>query len=123
MSHTVIKEFWIEAAHYLPKMPKNHKCRRMHGHSFHFHLEVTGIPDSCGIVIDYADIKKHWQVIHNLLDHRVLNEVVGLENPTSENISRWVWDRLKPGMPGLSVVRIKETCSAGVEYRNNRCPE
>ncbi len=110
----VFKEFSIEAAHFLPNVPEGHKCRRMHGHSFHVSIYVSGpVGDTSGWVMDFADLKAAFRPIHDALDHRLLNEVPGLENPTSENIARWIWSRLKPTLPLLSRVQVKETCTAG----------
>ncbi len=113
----VFKAFSIEAAHYLPGLPEGHKCRRLHGHSFRVEVHVSGEanPDS-GWVIDFADIKQAFAPLHEQLDHRCLNEVEGLQNPTSENIARWIWGRLAPNLPGLSRIVVQETASAGCAY-------
>ncbi len=111
-------EFSFEAAHMLPNVPEGHKCRRLHGHSFRVSVSVSGpVDDETGWVMDFADIEAACEPIHAQLDHRYLNDIEGLENPTSEVIARWVWDRLKPNLPGLSQVRIWETCTAGCVYK------
>ncbi len=114
----IFKEFTIEAAHWLPHVPEGHKCRRMHGHSFRVRISVVGpVDDRLGWVIDFADIKAAYQSIEDQLDHRCLNDVPGLENPTSENLARWIWTRLQPQLPGLSKVMVRETCTSGCVYR------
>ena len=114
----VFKEFQIEAAHSLPNLPEAHKCRRLHGHSFRIRVTVAGDLDpALGWVMDFADIGKAFQPLFERLDHRYLNEVEGLENPTSENLARWIWDRLAPVLPGLESVQVRETCTAGCVYR------
>jgi 6-pyruvoyltetrahydropterin/6-carboxytetrahydropterin synthase len=114
------KEFGFESAHRLPNLPPEHKCSRMHGHSFRARVHVTGEPDpTLGWVMDFADIKAACEPVREQLDHRVLNEVAGLENPTSEVIARWIWDRLVGELPGLSAVEVSETCTSGCTYRGN----
>jgi 6-pyruvoyltetrahydropterin/6-carboxytetrahydropterin synthase len=110
----IFKEFTLEAAHWLPNVPEGHKCRRMHGHSFRVQIHVQGPLDArLGWVMDFADLKAAFQPIEDQLDHRCLNEVEGLENPTSENLARWVWERLKPALPALCKVMVRETCTSG----------
>ena len=113
----IYKEFTIEAAHRLPNVPAGHKCGRLHGHSFRVEIHVRGpVSDSVGWVIDFADIKTAFQPLHDELDHNYLNDVDGLSNPTSENLSRWIWNRLVPTLPLLSRVVVRETCSSGCIY-------
>ena len=113
----VFKEFHIEAAHLLPNLPEDHKCRRLHGHSFHVLVKIEGDVDPVpGWVMDFAEISKAFQPVFNQLDHRYLNEISGLENPTSENLARWIWNKLKPDLPSLFCVQIKETCTSGCIY-------
>src|ERR1700747_3768712 len=99
------KTFQFEAAHLLPGLPESHKCRRLHGHSFQAELVVSGDcePD-LGWVMDYADITEAFKPLWEKLDHAYLNEVPGLENPTSENIAIWIWKTLKPKLPLLTEV-------------------
>lgn len=112
------KTFQFEAAHLLPRLPKSHKCRRLHGHSFQVEIVVCGELDSrLGWVMDYAEITRAFKPIWEKLDHRYLNEVSGLENPTSENIAMWIWHKLKPALPLLSEVAVAETCTARCVYR------
>ena len=113
----IFKEFSIEAAHWLPNVPAGHKCGRLHGHSFHIELHVCGPVDPhFGWVVDFADIKAAFKAIEDQIDHRCLNEVAGLENPTSEHLARWLWQKLRPALPALSKVVVKETCTSGCIY-------
>jgi 6-pyruvoyltetrahydropterin/6-carboxytetrahydropterin synthase len=113
----IFKEFTFEAAHRLPNVPPGHKCARLHGHSFRAEIHVRGGVDrELGWVMDFADIKSAFQPFYDQLDHYYLNEVEGLENPTSENLARWIWDRLVPLLPGLSRVVVRETCTSGCVY-------
>lgn len=114
----IFKQFTIEAAHRLPNVPAGHKCGRLHGHSFGIEIRVCGEPDpATGWVMDFADIKAAFAPLFEQLDHHYLNEVEGLENPTSEVLARWIWQRLEPHLPALSEVVVRETCTAGVRYR------
>jgi 6-pyruvoyltetrahydropterin/6-carboxytetrahydropterin synthase len=112
------KSFQFEAAHLLPRLPKTHKCRRLHGHSFKVEIVVAGECDpKLGWLMDYADISAAFKQLWERLDHRYLNEVAGLENPTSEVIAAWIWRRLKPKLPLLREVVVAETCTARAVYR------
>jgi 6-pyruvoyltetrahydropterin/6-carboxytetrahydropterin synthase len=112
------KTFQFEAAHLLPRLPKSHKCRRLHGHSFKVDIVIAGPVDpELGWVMDYADIAEAFHPIWRELDHRYLNEIPGLENPTSENIAAWVWEKLKPKLPLLTEIVVAETCTAQCVYR------
>lgn len=113
----IFKEFSFEAAHRLPNVPAGHKCGRLHGHSFHVTLYVSGpLGDNSGWIMDFADIKKAFSPVYDRLDHYYLNDIEGLENPTSENIARWIWRELKPSLPQLSRIMIRETCTSGCIY-------
>jgi len=123
MNVTLRKSFQFEAAHLLPKLPAEHKCRRLHGHSFKVELAVSGPCDPhLGWLIDYADISAAFRPLWEQLDHRYLNEVPGLENPTSEQIALWIWDRLIPRLPLLSEVVVAETCTAQCVFRGHALP-
>jgi 6-pyruvoyltetrahydropterin/6-carboxytetrahydropterin synthase len=112
------KAFGFEAAHRLPHVPEGHKCARLHGHSFRVEVHVAGrLREPEGWVMDFADIKTAWRPIDDALDHRYLNDVPGLENPTSEVLARWIWERLAPTLPGLAKVVVQETCTTGCVYR------
>ena len=113
----IFREFTFEAAHLLPHVPPGHKCARLHGHSFRVELHVRGpLHPELGWVMDFADLKAAWRPLHEVLDHHYLNEVEGLENPTSENLARWIWRRLLPALPGLARVVVRETCTSGCAY-------
>jgi 6-pyruvoyltetrahydropterin/6-carboxytetrahydropterin synthase len=113
----IYKEFTIEAAHWLPNVPEGHKCRRLHGHSFRIAIHACGPLDpQQGWVMDFGEIKAAYKAIEEQIDHRCLNEVAGLENPTSENLARWLWTRLRPALPLLCKIVVKETCTSGCVY-------
>lgn len=113
----IFKAFQVEAAHRLPNLPASHKCSRLHGHSFRIELHLEGPLDpKLGWVMDFADVKAAFLPFYEQLDHHYLNEVPGLENPTSEVLARWVYDKVKPKLPLLSKVVVGETCTSGCEY-------
>jgi len=119
MPHDVelVKDFRFEAAHWLPNAPENHKCRRMHGHSFRGEVAVRGEVDpATGWLIDFAELKRAVDPLVAQLDHYLLNEIPGLENPTSEMLAVWLWDRLAPNVPLLHRVTIEETCTTRCHY-------
>lgn len=112
------KTFQIEAAHRLPNVPPGHKCARLHGHSWSIEVAIEGpVGDDTGWVMDYADLKAAFQPIHDRIDHNYLNEIPGLENPTSERLAVWLWNELKPRLPLLSELVIAETCTSCCVYR------
>lgn len=118
MEAELIRTFRFEAAHHLPNIPEGHKCRQMHGHSYKVDIHVTGQVDPhAGWVLDFGQIKKAVEPILAELDHRVLNEVPGLENCTSELIARYIWDRTQPVLEGLSAVTVWEAEGARCIYR------
>ena len=113
----IFRVFQIEAAHYLPNVPEGHKCRRLHGHSFRIEIHVSGdVGAESGWVMDFADLKRAFQPLFDQLDHRCLNDIDGLGNPTSENLARWIWQRLQPALPELARIVVQETCTAGCVY-------
>jgi len=115
----IFKEFTIEAAHRLPKVPEGHKCGRLHGHSFRLQIWVSGPVGEDGWVMDFADLKKAFAPVYDRLDHHYLNEIPGLENPTSEVLARWIWQELSPSLSILSKVVVFETCTSGCVYTGN----
>ena len=116
----IYKTFTIEAAHRLPNVPEGHKCARLHGHSFSVEIHVRGpLQEKTGWVLDFADIKEAFQPLFELLDHNYLNDIEGLENPTSENLAKWLWQRLRPTLPLLSKVIVLETCTSGCIYEGD----
>jgi 6-pyruvoyltetrahydropterin/6-carboxytetrahydropterin synthase len=117
MRVTLAKEFHFEASHRLMQLPDSHPCYRMHGHSYRVIIEVTGdVDESTGFLIDYGDLKQTVQPIIDQLDHRHLNDVEGMRQTSAEDISRWLWQRLKPGLPILCKIVIHETASTRCEY-------
>jgi 6-pyruvoyltetrahydropterin/6-carboxytetrahydropterin synthase len=113
----IYKEFSIEAAHRLPHVPEGHKCSRLHGHSFQVSIHVSGpVEIHSGWVMDFSDIKSAFKPVWEQLDHHYLNEIPGLENPTSENLARWIWQQLKPRLPLLCKIVVRETCTSGCVY-------
>jgi len=115
------KTFQFEAAHRLPNLPATHKCQRLHGHSFQAEVVVVGeINPQLGWLMDYADISAAFKPLEEQLDHNYLNEIPGLENPTSESIAIWIWERLKPRLPLLTEVIVAETCTARCVYRGSQ---
>jgi 6-pyruvoyltetrahydropterin/6-carboxytetrahydropterin synthase len=111
------KEFQFEAAHRLPNLPPEHKCARLHGHSFRVRVYVRGAIDPrFGWVQDFDAIREAFEPIRQQLDHRYLNEIEGLSNPTSEQLARFIWERIAPRLPGLCRVEVMETCTSGARY-------
>jgi len=116
--HELVKTFRFEAAHSLPNAPDGHKCRRVHGHSYRVDVHVTGEPDAAtGWVMDFGDIKRVVEPVLGDLDHRMLNEIPGLENSTAELLGKYIWDRVKPRLPGLSAVVVWESDTSRCIYR------
>ena len=114
----ITKDFTFEAAHLLPNVPEGHKCARLHVHSFGVSVSVDGpVGETSGWIMDFGDLKAAWVPLHDQLDHRYLNEVDGLENPTSEVLAMWIWERLVGELPGLSEIEIRETCTSRCTYR------
>src|SRR6266508_2659585 len=113
----IFKEFTFESAHRLPYVPPGHKCGRLHGHSFRVELWVKGtVGADTGWIMDFADVKKAFLPFYDQLDHHYLNEIPGLENPTSEVLAKWIWNSVKPRLQLLSRVVVRETCTTGCAY-------
>ncbi len=124
MTFELSKTFRFESAHRLPNVPPEHKCARLHGHSFHCDISVSGPLDpKLGWVMDYAAIKAAVKPFIEQLDHHYLNEIAGLQNPTSENLALWLWQHIAPNLPGLSAVTIRETCTTACTYRGSAPPD
>ena len=118
MEAEVIKTFRFEAAHSLPNAPEGHKCRRLHGHNYRVDIHVTGPVDKrAGWVLDFGLIKKAVEPILAELDHRCLDETPGLANSTSEQIARYLWERVATKLPGLSAVTVWETDDSRCVFR------
>ncbi len=114
----LVREFSFEAAHRLPNAPPEHKCTRLHGHSYKIELVCEGEADPrTGWLVDFDGMKRAFAPVHEQLDHRYLNEIEGLENPTAENLARWIWVRLKPQLGSLAQVNVVETGTTRCEYR------
>jgi len=114
----IFKEFTFEAAHRLPHVPQGHKCARLHGHSYRVEVHVEGaVEGETGWVCDFADLSAAMRPLLAQLDHYYLNEIDGLDNPTSEVLARWIWERVQPELPGISQVLVRETCTSGCVYR------
>jgi 6-pyruvoyltetrahydropterin/6-carboxytetrahydropterin synthase len=116
----IFKEFTFESAHLLPHVPEGHKCGRLHGHSFRIAIHLEGEVDPhIGWIRDFSEIKAIFKPLYERLDHNYLNDIPGLENPTSENLAKWIFAELKPLLPELSAIRIHETCTSGCIYRGD----
>jgi len=111
------RTFHLESARRLPRLPATHPCARVHGHSFALDLVVRGEVDpEVGWLIDYNDIDRAFAPLRAALDHAYLNDVPGLDNPTSEHLARWVFERLVPTLPGLAFVSVRETADTRATY-------
>ena len=116
----IFKTFSIEAARSLPNLPDGHPCKTVHGHSFKIKINISGnVGERTGFVMDFGDIDILFKPIHDMLDHSYLNDIEGLENPSSENLCRWIWERLAPALPGLSQIEVKETDTTGCIYKGD----
>jgi 6-pyruvoyltetrahydropterin/6-carboxytetrahydropterin synthase len=114
---TIYKEFTFDAAHFLPNVPEGHKCKQLHGHTYLLRIYVSGaIQETAGWVMDYGDLKAQVNPVLAQLDHQYLNDINGLENPTAEIVTMWIWNKLKPSLPQLRRIELKETPSSGVIY-------
>lgn len=111
-------EFRFEAAHRLPHVPPQHMCARLHGHSYQVRLTLAGpVDEHMGWVTDFGDVATVFEPLRAQLDHHYLNEIEGLANPTSEHLAGWLWDRLKPSLPFLQAVEVREMPELGCIYR------
>jgi len=120
MNVRLTHEFRFEAAHRLPKVPPGHKCQRLHGHSFKIEVTVHGpVNPETGWFIDFGVLQDEWKKIYDIVDHNYLNDVPGLENPTSEILAHWLWTQMKPSVPSLSKITVFETCDARCEYEGD----
>lgn len=114
---TIYKTFHFDAAHYLPNVPEGHKCGKMHGHTYKLTIFISGCPDQhAGWIMDYTDLKTSIKPFLDMVDHALLNEIPGLENPTSENLALWLWQKIKPTVPELARIELNETPTSGVIY-------
>jgi 6-pyruvoyltetrahydropterin/6-carboxytetrahydropterin synthase len=112
------RSFRFEAAHRLTGVPAGHKCAQVHGHSYEVEITVRGpIDETTGWLMDFAEIDARVTPLRSRLSHSFLNEVEGLENPTSENLARWIWRSLAPHLPALAAVTVHETDRSRCVYR------
>lgn len=114
----IYKEFTFEGAHFLPAAPKDHPNARIHGHSFRVRVSIDGEPDpDTGLVVHFDDLESALEDMRVTLDHNFLNNIDGLDNPTLELITKWMWDRLHNQVPGLAEIVIsRDTCGEGCVY-------
>jgi 6-pyruvoyltetrahydropterin/6-carboxytetrahydropterin synthase len=113
MTTEVFVDVDFDSAHWLPHVPKGHKCHGVHGHTYRLQLRIEGPVGDDGFVVDYQVVRDAWHKLEKQLDHKLLNDVDGLSNPTCENIGAWVLER----MPMVTSVRIRETQTAGCVVR------
>ena len=114
---TITKAFEFQSAHHLPKVPEGHKCRNLHGHSYRVEISLSGEVNELGWVVDFADVESAVVPLLKQIDHRCLNDVVGLENPTAENIVLWFKQHLS--LPGMSKIRVFEESTCWAEWQAN----
>lgn len=113
----IFKDFTFDSAHFLPHVPASHKCRNMHGHTYRLRVWLKGVPDpQLGWVMDFAELKHVVKPVVAILDHKCMNDIQGLENPTCELIAVWIWQQLKPSLPLLSKIELHETPTSGTVY-------
>ena len=116
----IYKQFSFDSAHFLPNVPEGHKCREMHGHTYHLTIFAEGeLVEPEGWVLDFTDLKHVVKPIIDQLDHKLLNNISGLENPTSEVLATWLWKQIKPSLPALKHIELKETPTSGVIYEGD----
>ena len=121
MPMTITRRYTFIAGHFLPNVPEGHKCKRQHGHNYLVDVSVSGEVDSIGFVMDFWDLDKIVQPIVNIVDHRNLNDISGLENPTAENIARWFFGRIQTGtkQKWVSNIRVWETPDCWSDYHGS----
>ncbi len=115
----IFKEITFDSAHFLPNVPGDHKCHHMHGHTYRLTVWLEGTPNETGWLMDFSELKSKLIPVISLIDHKVLNDVPGLANPTCELLSVWLWDNLKPSLPLLKKIELHETPTSGVIYEGD----
>ena len=116
----IYKEFSFDSAHFLPHVPEGHKCRNMHGHTYRLKVFIEGQPDpKLGWIMDFKELKDALSGVIEQLDHRLINDIPGLENPTCEILAIWIWNKIKTEIPLLTKIELNETPTSGVIYEGN----
>lgn len=115
----LFKEFSFDSAHFLPLVHDGHKCKNMHGHTYLLKVWIKGLPNELGWIMDFADVKDVIDPIIKKIDHKCLNDIEGLANPTCEMIAIWIWNNIKLHLPQLYKIELYETPTSGVEYYGN----
>ena len=116
----IYREYYINSARFLPNLEDGHICSKLHGHTYNIKIHVKGpVNEETGFVMDVFDIDSHFNKIHKLIDHKVLNDIEGLENPTSENICIWIWSKLIKEIPNLHKIEIMENSVTGFIYKGD----
>ncbi len=114
---TIFKQFTFDSAHYLPNVPADHKCRNIHGHTYQLTVYINGpLHPEQGWVMDFSIVKRIIIDVLDKIDHKLLNDIAGLDNPTCEKVAIWLWDNIKPSISLLEKIRLNETPSSGVVY-------
>ena len=113
----IFKTFTFDSAHSLPNVPDGHKCKAVHGHTYQLTIFIEGpLVENLEWVMDFAEVKSVVEPIVKILDHKYMNDIEGLENPTCERIAIWIWDKIKVGIPQLVRIELNETPTSGVVY-------
>lgn len=113
----IYKKFAFDSAHFLPNVPEGHKCKNMHGHTYHLTVYLEGDLDTeLQWVMDFKELKDVVKPVIDLIDHKLLNDIEGLENPTAERIVVWIWELIQPKLPLLSKLELNETPTSGAIY-------
>ncbi len=116
----IYRDFHFDAAHRLPFVPEGHKCGRMHGHTYRLRVWCRGPINAEGMVVDYAVIAEKVGVVLDRVDHRVLNEVPGLENPTTEVLAPWLFEQIRSVLPEVSRVEVAESATTGCVFGDGK---
>ena len=117
----IYKKFNIESARSIPNLPKTHPCHHIHGHSFKIIISVQGdVNEQNGFVVDFQDIDDAFDPLKKELDHSYLNDIEDLQNPTSENICIWIWNKIQSSLPNIYKIEIRETDSTGCIYKGGK---
>jgi 6-pyruvoyltetrahydropterin/6-carboxytetrahydropterin synthase len=116
----IFKEFTFDAAHFLPNVPEGHKCKEIHGHTYHLKVFLEGsVNADSGWLMDFGEVKKVVNPVIDIVDHKFLNNIHGLENPTCEVLAIWIWNAIKPALPLLKAIELYETPTSGVIYEGD----